>query len=242
MSIEEKYQEQLDYLYSFIDFSLTKNLRYSEEKFNLNRMVKFMDFLKNPHRNYPVIHVAGSKGKGSTSALINSALIASGYRVGFYTSPHLHDFCERIRVNNQSISHEEFNFLVDELRPTIEQVDGISTFEISTAMAFLYFAQQNVDFAVIEVGLGGRLDATNVVTPLVSVITSLSLDHVAVLGDTLSKIAMEKGGIIKHGRPVVIAPQKDEAKKVLKRLQRNVKRNLFRLAEIIYMPRNHILW
>ncbi len=94
MFIEEKYQEQLDYLYSFIDFSLTKNLRYSEDKFNLNRMVKFMDLLKNPHREYPVIHVAGSKGKGSTSALITSALIASGYRVGFYTSPHLHDFCE----------------------------------------------------------------------------------------------------------------------------------------------------
>ena len=116
-------------------------------------------------------------------------------------------------MNNKSISHEEFNSLIDELRPTIDQVEGISTFEISTAMAFLYFAQQNVDFAVIEVGLGGRLDATNVVTPLVSVITSLSLDHIAVLGDTLSQIAMEKGGIIKHGRPVVVAPAKKTRRK-----------------------------
>ena len=242
MSIEEKYQEQLDYLYSFIDFSLTKNLRYSEEKFNLNRMVKFMDLLNNPHREYPIIHVAGSKGKGSTSALITSALIESGYKVGFYTSPHLHDFCERIRVNHQSISHEEFNYLVDEIKPIIQQVEGISTFEISTAMAFLYFLKQNVDFAVIEVGLGGRLDATNVVSPLVSVITSLSLDHIAVLGDTLSKIAMEKGGIIKHGRPVVVAPQKDEAKKVLQEIAADRKADLIQVGrDYLYAAQSHNL-
>lgn len=242
MSIEEKYQEQLDYLYSFIDFSLTKNLRYSEEKFNLNRMVKFMSLLGNPHRSYPVVHVAGSKGKGSTSALITSALIESGYKVGFYTSPHLHDFCERIQINHQAVSHEEFNTLVDQLRPNIAKVEGISTFELSTAMAFLYFEQQQVDFAVIEVGLGGRLDATNVVSPLVSVITSLSLDHVAVLGGTLSKIAMEKGGIIKHGRPVVVAPQKDEAKNILNEIAAERKAELIQVGrDYLYAAQSHTL-
>ncbi len=242
MSIEERYQEQLDFLYRFIDFSLTKNLRYSEEKFNLNRMVKFMSLLGNPHRSYPVIHVAGSKGKGSTAALITSALIESGFRVGFYTSPHLHDFCERIQINYQNISHAEFNALVDQLKPTIQKVEGLSTFEISTAMAFLHFQQEAVDFAVIEVGLGGRLDATNVVTPLVSVISSLSLDHIAVLGDTLSKIAFEKGGIIKHGRPVIVAPQKDEAKNILNEIAAERKADLIQVGrDYLYAAQSHTL-
>lgn len=216
MQIEAFYQDRLDFLYQFIDFSLTKNLRYSEEKFNLERMVKFMALFGNPQNNYPIIHIAGSKGKGSTSAMIHSALVEAGYKVGFYTSPHLHDFCERIKINHAPISHSFFVEVVDEMKPYIEKVEGITTFELMTALAFISFAKEEVDYAVIEVGLGGRLDATNIVDPLLSVITSLSLDHVMVLGDTLAKIAYEKGGIIKPGKPVVIAPQKHEARVVLK--------------------------
>ncbi len=218
MDIETKYQEALDYLYTFIDYSMTRNLRYSEEKFNLDRMKRFMELFENPQDKYPVIHVAGTKGKGSTSALIAHALYEEGYRVGFYTSPHLHDFCERIQVDFIPMPHEEMIAIVDEMKAKIPLVEEITTFELMTAMAFIYFQKKNVDFAVIEVGLGGRLDATNVVSPLISVITALSLDHINVLGDTLAKIAFEKGGIIKKETPVVVAPQKDEAVIVLKKI------------------------
>ena len=218
MDIETKYQEALDYLYTFIDYSMTRNMRYTEDKFNLDRMHKFMELFDNPHKKYPVIHVAGTKGKGSTSALIAHALYEQGYKVGFYTSPHLHDFCERIQVDFVPMKHEEMVAIVDLMKSKIPFVAEITTFELMTAMAFIYFMNKHVDYAVIEVGLGGRLDATNVVSPLVSVITSLSLDHINVLGDTLAKIAYEKGGIIKNNTPVVVAPQKDEAILVLKKI------------------------
>ncbi|MBW6471830.1 MAG: bifunctional folylpolyglutamate synthase/dihydrofolate synthase [Anaerolineaceae bacterium] len=218
MDIETKYQEALDYLYTFIDYSMTRNMRYTEDKFNLDRMHKFMELFDNPHKKYPVIHVAGTKGKGSTSALIAHALYEQGYKVGFYTSPHLHDFCERIQVDFIPLKHEEMVAIVDDMRSKIPLVAEITTFELMTAMAFIYFMNKRVDYAVIEVGLGGRLDATNVVSPLVSVITSLSLDHINVLGDTLAKIAYEKGGIIKNNTPVVVAPQKDEAILVLNKI------------------------
>ncbi len=218
MDIEAKYQEALDYLYKFIDYSMTRNMRYSEDKFNLDRMRRFMDFFDNPQASYPVIHVAGTKGKGSTSALIAYALHEEGYKVGFYTSPHLHDFCERIQVDFAPMLHEEMIQIVEEMKPKIPLVEEITTFELMTSMAFLYFRQKKVDLAVIEVGLGGRLDATNVVQPMVSVITSLSLDHTNVLGDTLAKISFEKGGIIKENTPVIVSPQKEEALLVLKKI------------------------
>ncbi len=126
--------------------------------------------------------------------MMASALQAAGYQVGFYTSPHLSDYCERIQINGVSISHDRLVQMVEEIKPFVDQVEKITTFEITTALGFWYYAQENADVAVIEVGLGGRLDATNVVSPLVSVITSLSLDHVDVLGDTLAKIATEKQG------------------------------------------------
>lgn len=215
---EKDYQEELDYLYSFIDYSMTRNLRNAAENFNLDRMRKFMELLGNPQNSYKVIHVAGTKGKGSTSALIANALLEAGYRVGFYTSPHLTDYCERIQVNHANLPHSAFIDLMKSIRPFINLVEGITTFELTTALAFLYFQQQKVDFAVVEVGLGGRLDATNVVDPLVAVITALSLDHINVLGDTLAQIAFEKAGIIKNDRPVVISPQKEEARRVLYRV------------------------
>lgn len=218
MDIEARYLKTLEYLYSFVDYSLTKAVRYSPEQFNLQRMQAFVAALGHPQQAYPLIHIAGTKGKGSTAALCASVLQAAGYRVGLYTSPHLVDYCERLQVDRQPIGHAELVALVDEIKPQIEQIEHLTTFEITTGLAFHYFARQEVQAAVIEVGLGGRLDATNVVDPIVSVITSLSYDHTQFLGDTLAEIAGEKAGIIKPGRPVVLAPQKDEARHVIERV------------------------
>ena len=216
--IDRKYEEALDFLYSFIDYSLKRNFRNAAEKFNLDRMRNFMRFLGDPQKDYEIIHVAGTKGKGSVSSLCASTLAAEGYQVGLYTSPHMVRFTERIKVNNREISKEDVVDIVNKIKPVTEKVPAITTFELMTAMAFLHFSQQKVDFGVFEVGLGGRLDATNIITPLVSVITSISYDHVKILGDTLSEIAGEKGGIIKEGVPVVVAPQKEEARLKLERI------------------------
>lgn len=217
MHIESDYQKALDYLYSFVDYSLTRNLNKNTANFNLQRMRELARLMGNPQEKYPIIHVAGTKGKGSTCAFISSVLVESGYRVGFYSSPHLIDFAERIQINGRNIAHKELVQRVDRIKPFVEKVKELTTFEISTALAFDYFAEEKVDMAVIEVGLGGRLDATNIVTPVVSVITSLSLDHMAVLGDTLEKIAEEKAGIIKENIPVISSMQPFEAMLVLRK-------------------------
>jgi len=214
--IETAYQKALDYLYSFVDYSMTRSLRYSADKFNLGRMFKLMDALGNPQKDYPVIHIAGTKGKGSTAALCASALKGARHRVGLYISPHLEDYTERIQVNGTPISHQEISELVEYIKPFVAKIPQLTTFEITTAIGFLYFSRVKVDVLVAEVGLGGRLDATNVITPMVSVITSLSLDHMNVLGNTLPEIAREKCGIIKPGVPVVSSPQKPEALQVIK--------------------------
>lgn len=218
MDIETRYNQALDYLYSFVDYSLKHSSELAKADFNLDRMFALMEALGNPHTKYPVIHVAGTKGKGSVSALCASALKFAGYKVGLYTSPHLLDYVERIQIDGEPISHEQLIDLVDEIKPHVAKIEKLTTFEITTALAFLAFAKYDVNVAVFEVGLGGRLDATNVVTPKVSVITSLSYDHMAVLGNTLALIAGEKAGIIKEGVPVVSAPQKDEALDVLLRI------------------------
>ncbi len=210
------YQQALDYLYSFVDYSLTRQLQYSPEKFDLGRMRAFLELLGNPHLKYPTVHVAGTKGKGSTAAMIASILQAAGYKVGFYSSPHLEDFVERIQINQVPLSHEALAELVDDVRPFVAQIERLTTFEITTAIAFLAFLRAGVDVAVIEVGLGGRLDATNLVQPEVSVITSISYDHMKVLGESLGQIAREKAGIIKPHTPVVVAPQRQEALAVIR--------------------------
>jgi len=215
MTEPTRYQEALDYIYSFVDYSLTKNLRYSPEKFNLSRMYRFLELIGNPHQDYATIHVAGTKGKGSICAMISSILSHSGYITGFYSSPHMIYFTERIRIGDQLISQKEIADYVDYLKPFIDQVEQITTFEITTALAFKYFSDQKVDFAVIEVGLGGRFDATNVITPKVSVISTISFDHTKILGNTLSKIAFEKSGIIKNNVPVVVSRQKRTAMKMI---------------------------
>ena len=181
--------------------------------FHLERMSLLMEQLGSAHLAVPTVHIAGTKGKGSTSAMITAILAAQGYKVGLYTSPHLHSATERIRVNGQPVSRREFASVVERIWPVVERVGGsggyggVTTFEAMTAMAFVHFRDIRADFQVMEVGLGGRLDSTNIVKPQVCAITNISLDHIATLGDTIAKIAFEKAGIIKAGVPVVVAPQ-----------------------------------
>ena len=181
--------------------------------FHLERVGLLADRLGRVHRAVPAIHVAGTKGKGSTSALITSILSSAGYTVGLFTSPHLHTVCERVRVGLEPISREEFAALVNQIWPAVQDVGsngpygGVTFFEMMTVLAMTHFRNIGADFQVLEVGLGGRLDSTNIVTPEVSAITSISIDHAATLGDTIGKIATEKAGIIKPGVPCVIGPQ-----------------------------------
>lgn len=227
--LSPEYQASLDYIYSFVDFSRTHQENLSPENFDLSRMVRFMGLLGSPQNDFPSLHIAGSKGKGSVSAFCASVLQKAGYKVGLYTSPHLRDFEERIQINQQPMERDILVSYVEEIKPTVSKVHGLTTFEIMTGLGFLYFSRQGVDIAVIEVGLGGRLDATNIVTPLVSVITSLYLDHTSILGDTLEQIAFEKGGIIKPGIPVVSSPQDEGAIDVIRKIAR---RNSSMLVEI----------
>ena len=207
--------------------------------FHLDRMRLLLERVGNFHLDVPTIHVAGTKGKGSTAAMISSMLTAAGYRTGLYTSPHLHRVTERIRVGLEPVSRESFAGLVEELWPEAEYVSErgeygeLTFFEFVTAMAFQHFINIQADFQVIEVGLGGRLDATNVVRPEVCVITPIMLDHVAVLGDTIELIAAEKAGIIKHGVPVVASPQSTTAIGVFARVASERDARLIRVSEVV---------
>lgn len=209
------YSEALDYIYSFTNYEVRPEYRYGPDVIDPTRPGRLLALLGDPHRKYPSIHVAGTKGKGSVASMCASVLQAAGQRTGLYTSPHLQRFNERIQIDGRAIADEDLAALVEDTRPVIDQIDGITTFEVTTALAFLYFARERVDLAVVEVGLGGRLDATNVLEPVVSVITSLSLDHTHLLGETLVDIAREKGGIIKQSIPVVTAWQPVEALEAL---------------------------
>lgn len=178
-------------------------------KEGLENTIYIDKYYHEPHLSYPTIHVAGTNGKGSTSHLIAASLQKAGLCVGLYTSPHIVDFAERIRVNGENVSHDYVARFIEEAQPLIKEVQP-SFFEITTSLAFCYFRDMKVDVAVVEVGLGGRLDCTNVITPLVSVITNISLEHTDLLGDTVEKIAWQKAGIIKDGVPVVVG-EYDEA-------------------------------
>jgi dihydrofolate synthase/folylpolyglutamate synthase len=242
MTQEIAYQDALDYLYSFVDYSLTRSFRNSPEKFDLGRMAVLLERLGNPHRGYPTIHIAGTKGKGSAAAMCASVLQEAGYKTGLYISPHMTDYAERIQVNGETIPHDTLATLVNEIKPYVEQIPQLTTFELTTALAFQHFAQEGVEAAVIEVGLGGRLDATNVIDPLLSIITSISLDHVNVLGDTLGKIAYEKAGIIKPGRPVVSAPQKEPARLVIEQVAAERNSPLVQVGkDFLYQAETHSL-
>lgn len=214
----ETYQDAYNFLFSFEDFSLTRLERIAPERFELGRMFELMRQLGDPHLDYPTIHIAGTKGKGSVAAHCAAALQSAGHRTGLYTSPHLEDFRERIQINGVNISQDDFIDAVNLLKEVATKIPGLTSYELQTTLAFLFFSRREVECAVVEVGLGGRLDSTNILTPLVSVITNISFDHLAILGNTLGKIAREKGGIIKPGVPVVSSPQQSEALLVLKEM------------------------
>ena len=217
------YEAALAYIEAFIDYERSPDFSRQARLYNLNRISLLLKRLGNPHDRLRVIHIAGSKGKGSTAALVASVLTHAGYKTGLFTSPHLITPRERCRIDDELISEADVAFYIEKIKPAIETVSTsefgrVSFFEIYTALAFTYFADKATDFAVIEVGLGGRLDATNVVTPVATVITPIGLEHTAILGETYAEIAAEKAEIIKEGCPLALAPQHSEARAVFERV------------------------
>lgn len=219
---QQRYLEVINYLYSLQRFGIKLGLH------NIERLLKL---LQNPEEKFTSIHIAGTNGKGSTSSFIASILSSSGYKVGLYTSPHLVDFTERIRINGAPISRERVVEYVEILRDEINLLRA-TFFEVTTAIAFKYFADEKVDFAVVEVGLGGRLDSTNVIKPAVSVITTVSFDHMDVLGEAIEQIAFEKAGIIKEGIPCVTGCEDEKALDVIKKVANEKKSELVVLDEV----------
>ena len=232
-----EYRQALDKLLSLTDLERISGRTQGTGRYNLDRIGLLLERLDNPHLKTPTVHITGTKGKGSTAAMITSVLAAQGYRPGLFTSPHLHTFRERIQLNGAPISESEFAALLEAVWPEVEAVNfnsslgEVTTFELLTAMAFIHFHRQGAGFQVIEVGLGGRLDSTNLVQPQLSVITSISLDHTRILGDTLEKIAFEKAGIIKQDTPVVTSLQREEAMCVLRDVARKRGARLIQAVE-----------
>ena len=226
----------VDYLMGRIDWEKAKSIPYAERTFRLDRMRRLLALLGDPQDSLKIVHVAGTKGKGSTTAMLASIFHAAGLKTGAFTSPHLERIEERFAVNGQSCSGETFATLIEQVRPAVEVVDrempgdGPTYFEIATAVALLCFERAKVDIAVLEVGLGGRLDSTNVCRPEVSVITSISLDHTQQLGSTLAEIAAEKAGIIKPEVPVISGVLAPEAQAVIRRTCRERGSTLLQLG------------
>ncbi|MBF9140300.1 bifunctional folylpolyglutamate synthase/dihydrofolate synthase [Hymenobacter properus] len=208
------YSETLAYLYE--QLPMFQRVGAAGFKKGLGNTLALAEALGHPERQFRIVHVAGTNGKGSSSHMLAAALQAAGYKVGLYTSPHLREFTERIRVNGQELPPDYLVDWVARWKPLFEQVQP-SFFEMCVALAFAYFAEQRVDIAIIEVGLGGRFDSTNIITPLVSLITNISFDHQALLGNTLPEIAGEKAGIIKPGVPVVVSQTQPEVAPVFER-------------------------
>lgn len=209
------YQQTLSWM--FAQLPMFQMQGASAYKKDLDNTIRLMDYLGNPHRFVKTVHVAGTNGKGSTSSMIASVLQQAGYKVGLYTSPHLKDFRERIKINGEPISESEVCTFIKQHRAFFEK-HGMSFFEMTVGLAFAYFKELQVDVAVIEVGMGGQLDATNIIEPLVSVITNIGKDHMEFLGKTLPAIAREKAGIIKERIPIVIGEYTEETKKVFEEI------------------------
>ena len=226
------YTETLDYLFS--SMPSFQHVGGDAYKPGLERIAEFCRTIGNPQRNYFVIHVAGTNGKGSVSNMLAAVLQQAGYQTGLFTSPHLTDFRERIRVNGEMIPKQKVVNFVDRYKADMERLQ-LSFFEMTTAMAFDYFAQSDVEVAVIETGLGGRLDATNVVQPLVSVITNIGLEHTEYLGNSLPKIAREKGGIIKKCTPVIVGEKNSNYNLVLEEIAQDLR------SEITYADEAFVL-
>jgi dihydrofolate synthase/folylpolyglutamate synthase len=219
------YQQSLDYLYGLEKFGMI---------FGLTQVERILKAIGDPHREIQAIHIGGTNGKGSTAAMIASILKKEGYRVGLYTSPHLIRFTERIKVNGKEIGKEEVAALSGWMREKIEEANipsPFTFFDFTTAMALYYFNQKMVDIAVLEVGLGGRLDSTNVVDPLFSIITNISKDHEAYLGKSILKIAMEKAGIIKKGRPLITAATQPQVLRLFSKICREKESPYFRVGK-----------
>jgi dihydrofolate synthase/folylpolyglutamate synthase len=211
------YAKALKYLSTLADFERLRIVRYTAQNFDLDRMRALLKRLGNPHEQFRSVHVAGTKGKGSTCAMVAAMLRGAGYKVGLYSSPHLTDIRERIVVDGQMISQADFARLVKAVEPMVAKVKPTpSYFDVLTAVAFKHFAEQKVDIAVVETGLGGRLDSTNVITPEVAAVTSISKDHMAQLGPTLAHVAAEKGGIFKAGVPAVTVMQEASVEAALR--------------------------
>ena len=233
----------VNYILSFADY---ERMPRSAVVFDLRRIERLLERLGSPQNAAKSVHIAGTKGKGSTAAMIASILVQSGYRTGLYTSPHLLDIRERIQVDGELIYEEEFARLTEIIKPEVEAVNSgsnlgqLTTFEILTALAFAYFRDKKVDYQVLEVGLGGRLDATNVVKPQVCVITSISYDHMDVLGDTLAQIAGEKAAIIKPGCIAITSPQSQEAMAVLEKVCRQQAVKLMKVGRDVTWQRNSV--
>jgi dihydrofolate synthase/folylpolyglutamate synthase len=207
----DNYQAAIDFLYN--QAPMFQNVGKAGYKADLENTFYLDKYLGVPHKYYRTIHIGGTNGKGSVSHILSAILQAAGYKVGLYTSPHLKDFRERIRINHRMIPKQRVSTFIDATKQFVSGFD-MSFFEITTALAFKYFAEQWVDFAIVEVGLGGRLDCTNIINPILSVITNVSLDHTDILGDTLEKIAEEKAGIIKPKTPIIIGETQTEIKNI----------------------------
>ena len=217
------YKEAMEYIHKVGNFG---------SNYGLKRTYRMLELLGEPQKKLKLIHVAGTNGKGSTTAMITSILRAKGYKVGMYTSPFLEEFEERIQINGQNIPKDKLAQFITMLKGAVDKVieegyDHPTEFEVITCLMLLYFYHEKIDYGVIEVGLGGRLDSTNVITPILSVITSISFDHVNLLGNTLESISKEKAGIIKNNVPVVIYPQDKEAFKVIESKAKDMNSKLY---------------
>ena len=222
---QDAYRKSLDYLYRLEKFGMI---------FGLTQVEKILNAIGNPHKEIQAIHIGGTNGKGSTAAMMNSILQKEGYRVGLYTSPHLVRFTERIRVNGEEIGEEEVAVLTQRMRKEIESagiIPPFTFFDFTTAMALHYFNQKLVDLAILEVGLGGRLDSTNVVDPLISIITNVAKDHEEYLGKTIWKIAREKAGIIKKRKPLITAAVQPQVLRLFSKICREKRASYFRVGK-----------
>ncbi|MDP2916885.1 MAG: folylpolyglutamate synthase/dihydrofolate synthase family protein [Dehalococcoidia bacterium] len=230
------YQQATEYIFGHTNYEVVPRVPHIMANYDLRRLLELMSCVGNPHLKAKSIHIAGTNGKGSTSAMLASVLTDSGYRTGLYTSPHLHTMRERIMIDGKLIGEQDVASLMTMLQPHIEEVNRKATygkltvFELLTALCFIYYATEGVEFQVMEVGLGGRFDATNIIMPEVCVLTSISLDHTEVLGNTLSEIATEKAGIIKSGCVVVLQPQVDEVDRVIEKVCRDKGVKLIRVG------------
>ena len=231
------YSETLDWMFNKLP--MYQRIGGAAYKADLNNTIALLEHLGNPHRNFKSVHVAGTNGKGSTSHMLASIFQEAGYKTGLYTSPHLRDFRERIRINGEMIPEDRVVDFIERNKATFEKME-LSFFEMTVGMAFEYFSNENVDIAIVEVGMGGRLDSTNLITPELSVITNIGLDHVQFLGNTLEKIAHEKAGIIKEGIPVVIGETQPETHQVFEEKAQDCHSPIFFADQIFDCDKIHI--